>query len=409
MGAVVFPSSLPNPSVIGMSPNERRLLTAIAEGMPQVRPLQQDFLGFENLQWEFDATQSAVFQLWWVNALLRGGRWFQASWPRVSVATSGVCRFLLPPKWDEIGHERWRVTVGTELRGVALPPITASLQLGLHFDGDYADIAAGHSTYLTNRPGGYTDPVLRSDTPKFGSGYIRTTIGSKQIYSDNRGNLIFNADGEFQISVWVKPVVGGFGTSGGGVVELISWSHPSGGSFVGTGGTNPPGPYTGQFRLWVRGDASNAFIFFQYPTIDPSTGFFSPGILRDLNHFAPVGVPIDGAWHHVGIAGDVNGIRAYIDGTQVMEDGSTNYLDPSNPGARPMWAGTIYADQRFMVGGSFAGAFDITRYTDGTWPYGMAVAVPYCGDMEELEVRNGSGSVTYVGPTITVPVTQFVR
>lgn len=122
MSAVVFPPTLPNPSVVSMTPAERRLLSSITNGMPQARLLQRDFLGYENLQWEFTAAQAAIFQLWWSSTLINGGRWFLASWPRVTAAPSGVCRFLQPPKWDLIGHDYWRVTVGTELRGVALPP-----------------------------------------------------------------------------------------------------------------------------------------------------------------------------------------------------------------------------------------------------------------------------------------------
>ena len=125
MGAVVFPPSLPSPSVVGMSPAERRKLSSIADGMPQARQQQADFLGFENLQWEFTAAQALTFNLWWTTTLLEGGRWFQANWPRVTVATTGVVRFLLPPHWELIGHEYWRVTVGTELRGAALPPYLA--------------------------------------------------------------------------------------------------------------------------------------------------------------------------------------------------------------------------------------------------------------------------------------------
>ena len=122
MVAVVFPSSLPSPSVVWMSAAERRLLSSIADGLPQMRTLQSDFLGYENLQWEFTGAQAVVFQQWWRVTLIEGGRWFQASWPRVTVATTGVCRFLLPPKWDLIGHEYFRVTIGTELRGNAEPP-----------------------------------------------------------------------------------------------------------------------------------------------------------------------------------------------------------------------------------------------------------------------------------------------
>lgn len=408
MGFVVFPAALPQPSVVSMSAAERRLLSSVAEGLPQVRLLQADFLGYENLQWEFTASNASIFQFWWVNNLLEGGRWFAASWPRVSAAVNGVCRFLLPPRWELIGHEYWRVTVGTELRGAARPPITASLLLGLHFDGDWTDTAKGHSLASVNTIGATGDPTFPTATPKFGTAHVRFGSGVyNQFYSDNRGKLIFNLDGEFQISVWVRPTMGIYSFSGGDIVDLVSWGHASGGSFVGSGGTNPPGPYTGQFRFWVKGDASFAYISFQYPTFEPSTGFSAVGILRDLVHASPVGVPVDGAWHHVGIGGDVNGIRAYIDGVQVQEDGSTVFTDPPSPGARPMWAGTIYTDQRFIVGGTPAGTYSLLGFAD--YPAHAAFASPYSGDMDDLEVRNGRGCVTFIGPTITVPVAPFVR
>jgi len=218
MGAVVFPSSLPNPTVVGMSPAERRLLSSVATGMPQSRLLQQDFLGYENLQWEFDAAQAAVFQLFWSSKLLNGGRWFAASWPRVSAATSGVCRFLLPPKWNLIGHERWRVTVGTELRGAALPPMTAALQLGLHFDGNFTDTAIGHSIGYADpwtSAGGGVPPTFSAVAPKFGSANVELAPNNFALISDNRGKLTFNVDGEWQISVFLKPVISLYGYSGG--------------------------------------------------------------------------------------------------------------------------------------------------------------------------------------------------
>lgn len=114
MTAVVFPSSLPQPSTLTMTPSDRLLRSSITTGLPQVAGLQRDFLGNETLVWQFTAAQMVIFVDFWKNTLILGGRWFATNWPQVT-GGAGVARFTAPYQRRLIGHEYFEVTISTEL------------------------------------------------------------------------------------------------------------------------------------------------------------------------------------------------------------------------------------------------------------------------------------------------------
>jgi len=165
-------------------------------------------------------------------------------------------------------------------------------------------------------------------------------------------------------------------------------------------------------QLRVQGNSTSCTLYFTYVVFNPTSGLFQAGVLQDIVFGSAAALPVDGAWHHVGIAGDATSTRMYLDGVLKQDDG--NYAPGSvrAPGLRPMWAGTAYADQRFLIGGAFAGSYYSgggDPYSPSVFPFGVAIAAKYFGGMDDLEIRNGTGCVTYTGATITVPTAPFTR
>lgn len=400
-----FPSTLPQPSIITQARVDTRLNSSIADGPPQTRQISKDFKGAETLQWFFDATTAAIFLSFWETALLKGGRWFTANWPRINAGFT-VCRFLAKPSWRLVGHEFWEVNVNAAIRGISMPPLKTALVLGAHFDGDYADAAGGS---LNPVVGIYTIggqvPAPFTAPGKFAATSVAfNSYATAAVYSDDRASLALNEFGEWQISVFLKPQYNGvYSYSGGGVLDMLSWGHPDGGAALAIAPDEPKG----QFRFRVTGDASDADITFDYPALNPTTGNV------DLVRLELVGVgggavpsiPVDGNFHHIGIAGDATSSRMYVDGNLVADDNDLSIGRPA--GQRPMFVSSSYVDQRFLVGALFAGTF--SGDYGPTFPYDMAVTIPFAGKMSDLYVACGVGSVTFVGPSITVPVAPFVR
>jgi len=116
-----YPLTLPGPSKILLKPAERRRVSSLSEGLQQVLGRQRDFLGVEEVEWEFVASYAEIFDTWWKDELVYGGGWFSAGWPSSRLLTGGNRRFITVPKWTLIGHEYWRVSADLELRGGAVP------------------------------------------------------------------------------------------------------------------------------------------------------------------------------------------------------------------------------------------------------------------------------------------------
>ena len=115
-----YPLTLPGPSKIMLKPAERRRGSSLTEGLQQVRTRQQDFLGVEEVEWEFVASHAEIFDAWWKGQLVYGGGWFAAGWPSSHRMAIGNRRFISVPKWTLIGHEYWRVSAQLELRSGTL-------------------------------------------------------------------------------------------------------------------------------------------------------------------------------------------------------------------------------------------------------------------------------------------------
>lgn len=123
MTAIVYPSSLPGPSLSAVTPAERRLLSDVAGGPQQARGLQRDYLATQRVEWDIlDATEAAEFNAWWNDTLTQGGAWFASTWPAPQGWVSIVRRFVGTPQWTHLPGGFWRVSATVKVRGRGLPP-----------------------------------------------------------------------------------------------------------------------------------------------------------------------------------------------------------------------------------------------------------------------------------------------
>lgn len=201
MTAVAFPSTLPMPTTLTMTPQERRLLSSIAWGLPQTRNLQRQFVGGEQLVWELDGPQMAIFDDWYQNALIKGGRWFSTPWAQVN-GGPGVARFATPPVIKLLGHEYFSVTVPTETSRRP-PPFTPrpEADLLLHFDEADATTWPDHTIHnrrIAIHANAGTIAGVSGGTFGFGARFTQISPGdrlaghySDQSYLTAAGNIDF--------------------------------------------------------------------------------------------------------------------------------------------------------------------------------------------------------------------------
>lgn len=116
MAVASYPSQLPTPQAMTLSPAERRQLSA--PDLPrEARALERERRRLERIVFPpMDATQAAIFRAWWHEDLLDGGAWFAASWPTMAGVAEVVRKFVGAPTWSFIPGGRWRISAMCETR-----------------------------------------------------------------------------------------------------------------------------------------------------------------------------------------------------------------------------------------------------------------------------------------------------
>ena len=123
MAAVIYPSSLPDPSVSIVTPAERRSLSDLPGGPRQVRSLQRDYLATQRVEWSaLTADEAAILHAWWTDTLTHGGAWFASTWPCPQGWVSIVRRFMGAPQWTHLPGGIWRVSAEVQVRGRGMFP-----------------------------------------------------------------------------------------------------------------------------------------------------------------------------------------------------------------------------------------------------------------------------------------------
>ena len=122
--AIVFPTTLPTPSVSSVTPAERRLLSDLTGGPQQARGLQRDYLATQRVEWALlTADEADAFNGWWRVTLTSGGAWFASTWPAPQGWVSIVRRFVGAPQWTHLPGGMWHVSASVQVRGRGMPPM----------------------------------------------------------------------------------------------------------------------------------------------------------------------------------------------------------------------------------------------------------------------------------------------
>ena len=139
MALVVFPSTLPGPSVSAVTPAERRLSSDVSGGPQQFRGVQRDYLGMQSIEWDsLDATQAAALDTWFNATLTSGGAWFASTWPAPQGWVSLVRRFIGAPVWSHRPGGFWHVSARVQVRGRGLAPTDCLTDTFVGGIGQYA-------------------------------------------------------------------------------------------------------------------------------------------------------------------------------------------------------------------------------------------------------------------------------
>ena len=354
--------------------------------------------------------------LTWVNAHAWDD-WVQMNLPGLTAGHAGTdtapilvrfCTDLRSELLPAHGLWYWRVRVDCEYQptdaDLALPvppPVPSNILLGLHLNGDLSDASPRELAFDTPPyTSGSTPGTFTAGAGAYGQkGYrfVNNPMRSLDLPAGG-GNL----GAEWQFSGWLRATVSPNNSEyGGAVISVNARAHANGDQIPGA----PPTPHQGQLFVRTGGNGAGTYIDIRYPGFNAGTGAVEMVKLKapsgDMPHF-----PTDGLLHHVGIACDATSVRAYIDGALIATD-----ADPSVPrpaGARPMWTGTDYADQYFLLGMQATGSYDGVYGLEYPWgaPH-PAYGLLFAGEMSELLVTHGAGSVTFKGSSIAVPTEPF--
>ena len=198
MTAIIYPSTLPGPSVSAVTPTERRLLSDLTGAPQQARGLQRDYLATQHVEWAvLSASEAAMFYEWWKNTLTYGGAWFASTWPAPQGWVSIARRFIGAPAWTNLPGGFWRVSAEVQVRGRGELPFAFATgcdlfqptDRGLFLDFTVPDsmlnasgavAAPGEYVHTAIPCGTYPNFTCTADGPKAGSGYLQTfgSVGS---------------------------------------------------------------------------------------------------------------------------------------------------------------------------------------------------------------------------------------
>ena len=116
---------LPPPETGPFERNQSTRETDIKYGVTNFALVERAFRGTQEVSFLFNSTQAAYFRAFWLDTLLRGGRWFTTRWPLPSgwFSPLGLRKFLTVPRWRHIGNGAWRVNALTEIVAVKDPSV----------------------------------------------------------------------------------------------------------------------------------------------------------------------------------------------------------------------------------------------------------------------------------------------
>lgn len=193
-----YPSTLPAPSALVHAPRDRRRLSDPARPR-EANALQIDRAAIEKATFPpMTPAQYAAFREWWDSDLVKGGRWFVATWPSPRGPIEIVRRFVEPPAWSFVPGGFFQLSATFEVRGAGLLPVrNPETVLLMHFNGDTVDECGATFSIA---PPGY---VSYQDSPAAGFGEAVYFAGARGLTATYPVSESLLGSGEWQIDVFL--------------------------------------------------------------------------------------------------------------------------------------------------------------------------------------------------------------
>lgn len=366
---LVYPASLPTPTVADYQPDERRVLST---GRPfESRAIQLDEVAVRQIMLPaLTEAQATTLKTWGEGDLDFWANWFAATWPLPQGRVQAVYAWLGPPRFDNVPGGYWRVSGAVELRGVGMPPVLLQAPMFLlHFENNLDDVS-GHLFEADDvtSDGGANSFTFTGDDPAFGSFAGRFPGTNNHIRSEPWPAGLHLAAFDWQIEGFIR-IRDTSGGVGGPIIR--TGSLQSGGNVVG------PAAEAGQFSLAV----SNVGVFAgKYSTALGSADLVTVG--------SPAAVTQDDWWHWA-LVNDSTSLRLYAG----EKSGGVSQLIAQALGKRP-FAGAYDALQRFFIGCTYDGGIPPLEVYIGR----------FHGDMDEMRMLD---FVLYTGSAIDIPRSAF--
>lgn len=155
MALVVFPDTLPGPSMSRVVPGERRIPSDLSGGPQQFRGIQRDYSAVHEVEWSLlSPAEAAIFDDWWRLTLVKGGLWFSSTWPAPQGYGNLVRRFSEAPAWTLLEGGYWKVGAKLVVRGRTMPPVDCFVENFSASLGPYT-LVSGHFAPFTVSAGTY--------------------------------------------------------------------------------------------------------------------------------------------------------------------------------------------------------------------------------------------------------------
>jgi hypothetical protein len=144
MPAVVYPTSLPPPSVPWAVLLRERAARSSLAGDPQARRRWRDAIAdVTSATWHYSAAEMAVWREWWHDTLADGQLWFAKEAPGPGGWVDRVMRFRpASVRVQSLGNGVCRVTAQLEVRGRSAPPRTSDVLFYDSFTGEAGTLMA---------------------------------------------------------------------------------------------------------------------------------------------------------------------------------------------------------------------------------------------------------------------------
>lgn len=204
MALVVFPDTLPGPSLSRVVPGERRIPSDLSGGPQQFRGIQRDYSAVHEVEWSLlSPTEAAIFDDWWRNTLKQGGAWFASGWPAVQGYGNLVRRFSGAPSWTLLEGGYWKVGAKLIVRGRTMPPVDCFIET----------FSSGLSSYSILN--GSTLPFTITTSPRIA---LRTT---RQSAAYNNSRIFTEIDPRTLSFISVDFLLRSIGTDDSGTMQMF--------------------------------------------------------------------------------------------------------------------------------------------------------------------------------------------